>query len=92
VNVEKVLLMKFSLTHKGWFGFCPVYCSDPTGFAPLIIERHWLFEPLMIASELLFDLCLWARALAGVDANGWVLTITGELDPPRELEVGTDTP
>ncbi len=80
----------FHLTHKGWFGLCPVYLGDFESDEPLVCERHWFFAPLMILSELIFDLCFFAQDMAGAEPTGWPIRVTGRLDEPIELEIASD--
>jgi len=49
------------LTHKGWFGLCPVYIGDIHGDAPLLVERHWSLLPLMVISEWLFAAIMFVQ-------------------------------
>ncbi len=37
--------MKF--THKGWFGFCPVYLADTFSGNPIVVPRHGYLRPLL---------------------------------------------
>lgn len=78
-----------TLTHKGWFGICPVYFADLGSGAPLVMERHWLLQPLMMASELFFATVFMLAILLDKDFSPeWPLVVTGELDPPRDLHTG----
>lgn len=75
------------LTHRGWFGICPVYLGDLDGDAPLVIERHWLLLPLMLLSECCYGLVfVVGSALAGFQP-GWPLLVTGELVRPKSVTV-----
>lgn len=74
--------MRVELTHKGWFGICPVYFGRLDTEAPLVVERHKLFLPLMMVSEFVFGL-----ALMFSEDPEWCLMITGELPPGRVLDV-----
>jgi len=45
---------EFRITHKGlFFGFLPVYLDMRNEHEPSIMVRHWSFEPIMDALELL---------------------------------------
>lgn len=37
--------MKYS--HRGWFGFCPIYVNNPYGRCPDVCPRHPWLMPLM---------------------------------------------
>lgn len=75
--------VKIELTHKGWFGLCPVYIGDPDGEMPMIDPRHWAFSPLLWFSEFLFFICIELILLAKPDAEpGYPLSITGKLRRP----------
>lgn len=70
-------------THKGWFGFCPVYYSRPESEAPGVIARHWGFAALLSMSEWLFGLYFTVRQFVNIDYEPqWPMLITGELNPP----------
>ena len=74
--------MKIPLTHKGWFGICPVYFGRLDSEAPLVVERHKLLLPLMMLSEFVYGLVLMFS-----EDPQWPLIITGELPPGRVLDV-----
>lgn len=70
-------------THKGWFGFCPIYLADTYSEGPTVVERRPLFIPLMWLSEFGFACALSARQLLGDQSEPlFPLRITGELIPP----------
>lgn len=77
----------FTLTHKGWFGLCPVYFADPFGPAPMVEPRHWTLTPLMMLSEGIYAVAftVW-RALDPAFEPSWPLRITGELAKPITLK------
>lgn len=75
------------LTHKGWFGLCPVYLGAIGSDAPHVHERHWLFWPLLELSHLFFELCFLVQDMAGAEPTGWPLRITGRLREPVVLMV-----
>lgn len=71
--------MKF--THKGWFGFCPVYFSNLDSVSPFVHERHWIFTPIMILNELIFGFMFFV--LTSINREyipEWPLRVTGEID------------
>lgn len=73
--------MTNKLTHKGWFGICPVYFADLETDAPLVVERHWIFVPLMLLSEAIFYLAFTAWGMIDPDFEPqWPLKITGKLE------------
>jgi len=34
-------------THKGWFGFCPVYLADTFSGNPIVVPRRDWLRPLL---------------------------------------------
>ena len=74
--------MKIQLTHKGWFGVCPVYFGLLDSPAPVVVERHRLLLPLMMISEFVFGLVMLM-----FDDPKWPLMVTGELPPGLALDV-----
>lgn len=80
--------MKVTLTHKGWFGICPVYFADPDSDQPFIEPRHPWLEFLLDISEHFFNAIHWCQESMDPDADlVYPLTITGELDPVIEIEM-----
>ena len=79
--------MKVTLTHKGWFGICPVYFGGLYTEAPHVYERHWLLAPLMSLSEWCYAATFFVGQLMNPEFEpGWPLRITGELKKPIEVE------
>ena len=76
-----------SLTHKGWFGICPVYFANLDSAAPLVVERHWSLLPLMLLSECCFGLVFVLGSFLGGFEPAWPLRVTGELAPPKSIAV-----
>ena len=75
--------MVSKFTHKGWFGICPVYFGDLETESPNILERHWLFIPLMDLSELFFRIGFHIMEFFDAEYEpSWPLRITGELKAP----------
>lgn len=74
-----------NLTHKGWFGICPVYFGGLDTEGPIVVERHWSFLPLMMLSEWMYSLCF--AAMEFIDPSfepSWPLRITGEIRPQAQ--------
>ena len=68
------------LTHKGWFGFCPVFFGNLESVAPLVVERHWLLLPIMILNEWIFGGMFFFATLINPEYEPeWPLRVTGEL-------------
>lgn len=77
------------LTHKGWFGLCPVYFAELDSAAPRVVERHWSLAPLMVLSEILFTACF--TVCCWVDPTfepQWPLRVTGEIEKQTPHEDG----
>lgn len=70
-----------TITHKGWFGLCPVYMGDLGSDAPFVAARSPWLEPLFDLSKGIFRIAhLWF-------APTWPLFVTGELTHPRRVEL-----
>jgi hypothetical protein len=75
-------MAEYTLTHKGWFGLCPVYYADLRSEAPLVVERHWTLEPLLWISQAFYDAIGWVFDAAGSDyAMPYPLRVTGRIEP-----------
>lgn len=79
--------MKVQLTHRGWFGVCPVYFGLVDTDAPLVVERHWAAWPLFWLSEALLAGVMLTLEAMGRPAPGWPLRITGEAPPGRTIQL-----
>ena len=81
-------MTRIPLTHKGWFGPCPVYSAGNYDGRPLFIERHWSLTPLMLFAQFAFTLALIAHVLARPDREPVIpITITGRMEPGRSIEL-----
>lgn len=79
------------LTHKGWFGICPVHIGNLHDDAPFIHPRHWLFEPLFWLCELFFTALFFSFTRVDPGLSPQVpLLVTGELATARVLEIDDD--
>lgn len=76
-------MKRVDLTHKGWFGVCPSYFGDVESDGPVVVERHWVFTPLMWLSECVFSLCFLCMDTLGKEVDGWSMVFTGELEQGR---------
>lgn len=75
-----------TLTHKGWFGLCPVYVAGPDTACPDVHERHWACAPLMWISLAVFGLCFAAMEFIDpLHVPEWPLKLTGKLARPRTV-------
>lgn len=76
---------KITLTHKGWFGLCPVYMDDPQGKSES--DGAWL-EPRFPFTGWLIDLSAFIFDL--MDGPGYPIRITGKLSEPiiKEMDDG----
>jgi hypothetical protein len=80
------LMIKVSLTHKGWFGLCPVYYGGVYSASPVVVERHWSAVPLMMLSEGFFALAILTMAVLAPQVEpAYPLRLTGKLEPGREV-------
>lgn len=90
-RVSMAAMMKVPLTHKGWFGLCPVYIGGNYRGAPVYVERHWTALPLLMLSELMAVVCLLCFALMDPMAEPVLpLKTTGKLPPGRTMTLPDD--
>lgn len=74
--------MKFTCTHKGWFGVCPIYIADPDD-AMFVHPRHWTLAWLLWLSEGIYDVAFIACAVINPAFEPkWPIRISGELARP----------
>lgn len=74
------------LTHKGWFGICPIYMGDVHSNGPVIVERHWSLMPLMQLSHWLQVALIFIQSLLFEnDDLVWIVVQGDELDSPKWL-------
>jgi len=70
--------MQIAFTHKGWFGFCPVYMADvetdSIRLEPRIPFTGWLIH----LSAAIFDL---------LNAEAFPIKFAGQLKPPKMIAV-----
>lgn len=75
--------MKIKLTHKGWFGLCPVYFADIDSDAPLAEPRHWSLGWLMHLSVAIYSAVIFMKTVIDPEwMPVWPLRVTGELAVP----------
>ena len=68
------------LTHRGWFGICPVYLGDIDSPGPLVVARLWILEPLLTLSTWAFGVVIFFKTLADPDFEaGFPIRVTGEI-------------
>lgn len=68
------------LTHKGWFGLCPVFFGDMDSDAPMVVERQLIFLPLFVVSEAMYSLCFMVcEAMNPAWIPAWPLWVTDAL-------------
>lgn len=74
---------EITYTHKGWFGLCPVYISEPHSVEPGIEPRYPCTDWLLDLSAFFF------RAFINrpvYDYPEWATRVTGELEDPFVVE------
>jgi hypothetical protein len=75
-------MSEHTLTHKGWFGLCPVYYAELKSEAPVVVERHWTLEPLFWLSTAFYDCIGFVFDALGSDyAMPYPLRVTGRIEP-----------
>ena len=81
--MEFILDKYMEFTHKGWFGFCPVYFGNLGSDHPAVLARKNVFTPLMICSESIFRFMFFILGTINPEYEPmWPLRITGKLDKP----------
>ncbi len=66
-------------THKGWFGFCPVFIEDPHGRCPNLTSRHPLLMPILRFNVWLQELSIATCSLMAPDWEPtWSIRLTGK--------------
>lgn len=75
-------------THYGWFGFCPVYISDPYGPCPELTHRHeWLAWVLQLNIKLQEMAIFVCSMMDPYWTPVWKIRLSGKLITPREVKV-----
>lgn len=81
------MTVKTTLTHKGWFGICPVYFADLDSEGPFVEPRHLLLLPLFYFSEFMFRIAFWCSEKMNPDFEAqFPLKVTGRVYPPIVIE------
>lgn len=75
------------LTHRGWFGLCPVYVGDINSDKPFIDPRHWSLAWLFWLSECMFGLAFFCVELMVAEPHGFRLSGLERMDQPKWIEV-----
>lgn len=81
--------MRIGLTHKGWFGICPVYMNSPWHNEPPYIDpRHWTLTPLFWFSEAMCWIAYHIYEIFDPEMEiGWPIKVTGRLNPICWIDV-----
>lgn len=67
-------------THKGWFGFCPIYLAAPESNCPDIVERHWSLAWLLDLNVALQQAAMVVCSVMAPDWEPtWKIRVTGRL-------------
>lgn len=74
-------MSKARLTHKGWFGFAPVYIAgDETTDEQVVLTSRFVgLGWLVDVNAWIFDRCADIMEFLGQDPGGYPVNITGEL-------------
>lgn len=73
------------MTHKGWFGLCPVHTDMAA--EPMVVPRHWAFCWLFDLSLVLFEAAIRIALLMNPAFEpAFGLIVTGKLKEPFEVE------
>ena len=69
--------MKYS--HRGWFGFCPVYINNPWSGSPSVCPRAKWLMPLMLLNVAIQRMAIAACLLVNPYwSPTWKMRVTGE--------------
>lgn len=80
------------LTHKGWFGFAPVYLAEEASSEDevyLTARVQWL-DWLVDVNAWIFDRCADLMEFMGQDPGGYPVTITEELPTAEQRWMEVD--
>ena len=73
-------------THKGWFGFCPVYLAEPQSSCPDVVERHWSLKYVLDLNVALQQAAIAVCTLMAPDWEPtWKIRVTKKLDQTIEV-------
>lgn len=64
------------LTRKGWFGFCPVYMSNPDTESPYVVPRIPYTDWALPVMAYMFCFMAWVGC---IEDWGFPIRITGEV-------------
>lgn len=80
-----------TLTHYGWFGFCPVKIGGLDTVAPLVVPRWWWCGPIFWLAEVHESLVIGLRSIFMPEiAPVFALRVTGKLRTPEPQEAARD--
>lgn len=74
---------EITYTHKGWFGLCPVYISEPHSDEPSIEPRYLCTDWLLALSAWIWS---WDFSFVEGDDKALPIRVTGELEDPFVVE------
>lgn len=77
------MMDEITYTHKGWFGLCPVYISEPHSVEPGIEPRYPCTDWLLTVSAWI---CSWDFRFVEGDDKDLPIRVTGELEDPFVVE------
>jgi hypothetical protein len=82
--------MANTVTHKGWFGVCPVYLGDIESDSPFVVERLPIYYPLLVFSEAMYQVVMNFMEWMGQEPPGFPLVVGKRLDPPRQIDAAPE--
>lgn len=69
-------------THRGWFGFCPIYIGQPYSYCPDIIARRRWLQPLLDLNVWLQEVAISVcRLMDPYWSPMWKIRLTGKISP-----------
>ena len=69
--------MRQKFTHKGWFGFAPVYLADIDSRDNMVVAARYRLDFLVSVNAFIFQM---------LGAEQFPFRITGEMNPPIWLD------
>lgn len=75
-------------THYGMFGICPVMYAEIESESPYVIERSFLYKPLLWISDVLFDMYFTVQSWVDPESQQpFKMRVDGEFKEPIYMEV-----
>jgi hypothetical protein len=80
-------MSRILVTHRGWFGLCPVYIGNAKDEEPFLEPVHWVLAWLLWVSAWMYEMAFLSCELMGVEAGDYKISAVKRLDKPFFIEV-----